>query len=89
MKDVSLGKNAILLVNREGGAFVGTIGKTFVSKRKTEAYCASQGNVTRMELPKQEQLVRIHIQRIPGIYRATSIVCDPAGKNFAAIQASW
>ncbi len=88
MKDVSICKNAILLVNREGGAFVGTVGKSFVSKRKTEAHCATQEYVSRIELPKQEHLVRIQIQRIPGVYRATSIVCDPAGKNFAVIQVS-
>lgn len=79
----------MVFINREGGAFRGTIGKTFVNKRKTEAHCASATHqiVSRMDLPKQEKFIQIHIERMPGVYRATSIVCDPAGKNFAVIQA--
>lgn len=83
MKDISLCKNAMVFVNREGGAFVGTIGKSFVSKRKLEAHCTTQQIASRL----LEKFVQIHVERIPGVYRATSIVCDPAGKNFAVIQA--
>lgn len=86
MKDIALFKNSLAFVNREGEAFVGTIGNTSPGKRKVESQCTIEQISTRIEFPKREQFVQIHIQRIPGIYRATSIACDPTGKNFAVTQ---
>ena len=57
----------MVFINREGGAFRGTIGKTFVNKRKTEAHCATHQIVSRMNLPKQEKFIQIHIERMPGV----------------------
>lgn len=86
MKDIALFKNSLAFVNREGEAFVGTIGNTSPGKRKVESQSTIEQISTRIEFPKREQFVQIHIQRIPGIYRATSIACDPTGKNFAVTQ---
>ncbi|XP_057374411.1 inhibitor of Bruton tyrosine kinase-like [Daphnia carinata] len=86
MKDIALFKNSLAFVNREGEAFVGAIANTSPGKRKVEAQSTVEQISTRIEFLKREQFVQIHIQRIPGIHRATSIACDPTGKNFAVTQ---
>lgn len=73
------------LVSREGEVFVGTIKTGGSVRKKLDPQSSSQQAISK-EFPKREQFVHINIQRVPGLYRATSVVCDPAGKNFAVTQ---
>lgn len=86
MTDIALFKSSLAFVSREGEAFMGTIANTLHGKRKVEGQSTVEKISTRFEFTKREQLVQINIQRIPGIYRATGITCDPSGRNFAVTQ---
>lgn len=78
----------MILVNKEGEAFIGTLAQTSGKKTKAETQFSPMQIVSRIEYPKRDPFIQIHIKRVPGIYRATTVVCDPAGKNFAVTHVS-
>lgn len=88
VQDVALCKNSIILVSREGEVFIGTLGQIIGKKTKMETQLSPVQIVSRVEYPKRDQFIQVHIKRVPGIHRATTVVCDPVGKNFAVTHVS-
>lgn len=85
VRDIALNQSSIVLVSKEGEAFIGALSHS-PSKKSKE--CNSNGTKTFSKLDhlKREQVFRMHVKRIPGVYRANTIACDPLGKNFAVTQ---
>lgn len=73
----------MILISREGEAFLGTLAQTAGKKTKMETPISPMQIISRSEYPKRDHFIQIHVKRVPGIYRASTVVCDPVGKNFA------
>lgn len=84
IKDIALSNSSMALVSREGEVFNGTL----IPKdtKKMDAQQSVQRTSSWIEFAKREQSYQIRVQRVPFIYHAESIACDPEGKNFTAIQ---
>lgn len=86
MVDIVLCNSSMAFVSRHGEAFIGTLshaGSNVRKKKENQSFSQQTSSKLRVDFSKRDQLVQINIQRMPGIHRATSVACDPAGKNFA------
>lgn len=82
MRDVTLCKHSVAFVSSEGECFLGSL-KRINPTKKSGLSSSNELIVTRPEYAKRNHVVHINTKRLPGICRATSIACDPLGKNFA------
>lgn len=72
----------MVLISKEGECFIGSFAHSTARKKLENSFTRLQVT-SRIDNPKRNPFVYIHAKRVPGIYRATTVVCDPAGKNFA------
>lgn len=84
IKDVALGNSSMVLISKEGEAFNGRL--FHKESKKSDASQAVQRTSSWKEFAKREQCYQIKVQRIPHVYHAVSVACDPEEKNFAVVQ---